>query len=57
MSRKTLDELLRTRAQSADDLVTGKCLTYDNYRHEVGYIRGLDEAIELIRKSAPEEDL
>jgi hypothetical protein len=46
--------LLELRNQRALDVVAGKCKTFEDYRHEIGVIAGLDMSLEELRKSRSE---
>lgn len=43
-------EILRQRAERAGSVADGKCVSYETYKHEVGYVAGLDFALEQINK-------
>lgn len=42
--------LLERRAERAGKIVDGVCKTFEDYKHEIGYVGGLDFAVETIRK-------
>jgi len=42
--------LLERRALRAGDIADGRCKTFEDYKHEIGYVGGLDFALQELKR-------